>query len=46
MLIFMLCSSRLSMVINEGCFFFKYLFIVGVLIGFLWVSEQVFYNFA
>jgi|688.fasta_scaffold50441_7 hypothetical protein len=46
MLLFMLCRSRLSMVINEGCFCLKYLFIVGVLIGFLWVNDQIFYNFA
>lgn len=46
MLIFMLTRSRLSMVINEGCFFFKYLLVVGIVIGFLWVDNQVFTNFA
>ena len=34
------------MVINEGCFCFKYLLVVGIVIGFLWVDNQVFTNFA
>lgn len=46
MLIIMLFRTRLSMVLNEGCFCFKYLLVVGAMIGFLWVNDQVFYNFA
>lgn len=34
------------MVVNEGCFCLKYLLVVGIVIGFLWVNDQVFYNFA
>lgn len=46
MLIFMLFRSRLSMVVNEGCFCFKYLLVIGALIGFLWVDDTVFNNFS
>jgi hypothetical protein len=42
----MLCRLRFSMVVNEGCFFIKYIFVVGIMIGFLWVDEQIFANFA
>jgi hypothetical protein len=30
------------MVVNEGCFCVKYLLVVGALIGFLWVNNEVF----
>lgn len=42
----MLFRTRLSMVINEGCFCIKYIITVGIVIGFLWVNDQIFYNFA
>lgn len=34
------------MVVNEGCFCFKYLLVIAALIGFLWVDDKVFNNFA
>ena len=46
MFIIMLFRTRLSMVINEGCFCIKYIITVGIVIGFLWVNDQIFYNFA
>lgn len=46
MFIIMLFRARLSMIINEGCFCLKYLLVVGAMIGFLWVNDQIFYNFA
>ena len=33
------------MIINEGLFFFKYLIVVGLMIGFLWVDNQTFINY-
>jgi hypothetical protein len=37
MLLLMFCRSRLAMVVNEGLFCFKYLIVVGLFIGFLWI---------
>lgn len=42
----MLCRNRLAMVINEGCFCFKYLLVVGLFIGSLWLSNGSFADFA
>jgi hypothetical protein len=42
----MLFRARLSMIINEGCFFFKYMLVVAAVIGFLWINDTVFDNFA
>lgn len=42
----MLLRSRISMIFNEGCFFFKYILVVGLTIGFLWVKDDVFETFA
>ena len=46
MFLFMLMKGRISMVINEGCFFIKYLLVVGLMIGFLWVQDSVFENYS
>lgn len=34
------------MAINEGCFLIKYLLVIGIVIGFLWVDDTIFTNFA
>jgi hypothetical protein len=46
MLIFMLCRNKIALAINEGLFCIKYLFVLGVFIAFLFVSTQVFNNYA
>ena len=33
------------MIINEGLFCFKYMLVVGLMIGFLWVENQVFVDY-
>jgi hypothetical protein len=43
--IIMLCRNRCSKVINEGLFFIKYLMVVGMIIGFLFVNNQVFLDY-
>lgn len=45
MLLITLCRNRLAMVINEGCFCAKYLLVLGLVVAFLWVSNQFFLNF-
>jgi len=42
----MLCRNICSQVLNEGLFCFKYLFVVGVFIGFLFVNNSVFEDYA
>lgn len=34
------------MVINEGLFFIKYLFVVSIFVAFLWVPNQIFIDYA
>lgn len=34
------------MVLNEGLFCFKYMLVVGLFIGFLFIDNQVFVNFS
>lgn len=46
MLLFMLIRGRISMIINEGCFFIKYVIVVGLMIGFLWVQDNVFDSYS
>lgn len=46
MLLFMLPRARLSMIINEGCFFVKYMFVLGLFIGTLWISNEVFNTYS
>lgn len=41
----MVCRNRCAMVFNEGLFCFKYLVVIGLFIGFLWVDNQVFVSF-
>ena len=41
----MLCRNRIARVINEGLFFIKYLAIVGMFIGFLFVNNTVFLGY-
>jgi hypothetical protein len=42
MMIFMLCRNRIAMVVNEGLFCVKYIFVTALFIGFLWVDNNVF----
>ena len=42
MMLIMLCRNRLAMVINEGLFCVKYIFVLGLFIGFLWIRNNVF----
>ena len=46
MMVFMLCRNRIAMAINEGLFFVKYLFVLGVFIGFLFIGSGVFDQYA
>lgn len=46
MTVFMLCRNLCSQVLNEGLFLFKYLFVLGVFIGFLFVSNSFFWDYA
>lgn len=41
----MICRNRIARVINEGLFFIKYLLIVGMFIGFLFVNNTVFLGY-
>lgn len=41
----MICRNRIARVINEGLFFIKYLAIVALFIGFLFVKNTVFLSF-
>lgn len=42
----MVCRNRCAMVINEGLFFIKYFFVVGLFIAFLWVPNEMFIEYA
>lgn len=42
----MVCRNRCAMVLNEGLFFIKYLFVVAVFVAFLWVPNSVFIDYA
>lgn len=44
--LFMLCRNKCSQVINEGLFCLKYLLVVGVFIGLLFVDNSVFEDYA
>lgn len=46
MMMIMLCRSKVAMIINEGLFCFKYLLVTGLFIGFLWISDDTFVNYA
>lgn len=46
MMLIMLCRNKFAMVVNEGLFFVKYLLVIGVFIGFLFISNKVFNNYA
>lgn len=46
MLLFVLPRARCSMVVNEGCFCLKYLLVVGLFIGSLWINNQVFADYS
>ena len=46
MLLVTLTRSRLGMVVNEGLFCMKYLLVVGLFIGFLWVKNDSFFDYA
>ena len=41
----MICRNRIARVINEGLFFIKYLIIVGIFIGFLFVNNTIFLSY-
>ncbi len=42
----MLCRNKIAMAINEGLFFVKYLFVIGVFIAFLFIGSSVFDQYA
>lgn len=42
----MVCRNKCAVVINEGLFFVKYLLVFGIFIGFLWVPNSTFLNYA
>lgn len=46
MLVVTLTRSRCAMIMNEGLFCIKYLLVLGLFIGFLWINNQVFINFS
>jgi hypothetical protein len=46
MMILMLCFNKCSQIINEGLFCIKYLLVVGLFIGFLWISNSVFMDYS
>lgn len=41
----MVCRNRIARVINEGLFFIKYLAIIAMFIGFLFVNNTVFLGY-
>ena len=45
-MLFMVCRNRCALVVNQGLFFVKYLIVVAIFIGFLWVPNNVFLNYA
>lgn len=42
MLLFMLCKSRLSMVVNESLFTIKYVFLIALFIASLFINKNFF----
>lgn len=44
-MLIMLCRNRCSKVFNEGLFFIKYLMVVAMIIGFLFVDNQTFLDY-
>lgn len=46
LMLIMVCRNRCAMVINEGVFFIKYMFVVAVFIAFLWVPNDTFIDYA
>jgi hypothetical protein len=46
MLIIMLCRNRIAMAINEGLFLVKYIFVLGLFIGFLFIGSGTFSRYA
>ena len=45
LLLITLLRNRLAMVVNEGCFWGKNLFVLGLVVGFLWVNNSHFLVF-
>lgn len=41
----MLCRNRFSKVVNEGLYFIKYVLVVGMFIGFLYVKNDMFMQY-
>lgn len=46
MMVFMLCKSRLSMVVNEGLFCVKYIMVLAIFIAFLFVKTDTFEQYS
>ena len=46
MMLIMLPRKRFSMAVNEHCFCLKYVLVVGLFIGSLWISNQVFQDYS
>lgn len=42
----MVCRNKCAMVINEGLFFVKYVLVLGIFIGFLWIPNSTFLDYA
>lgn len=46
LMLLMVCRNRCAMVLNEGIFCIKYMFVVALFIVFLWVPNSVFIDYA
>lgn len=46
MMVMMACRNRLAMVINEGLFCVKYVLVLGVFVGFLFVRNEAFIEYS
>lgn len=46
LMLLMVCRNKCAMIINEGLFFIKYVFVVCIFIAFLWVPNSMFIDYA
>ena len=46
MMVISLCRNRVAMVINEGLFCVKYIFVSAMFIAFLWIRNNVFDSYS
>lgn len=45
LVLIMLCRNRFSKVVNEGLYFIKYCLVVGMFIGFLYITTDMFMEY-